>query len=174
MSDNLPAVQVWTRLSRAHALTVEWLQAVPHWRATMVDADVADTVQRSWRRLRSREGRIARAFYRHMFERRPEYRQHFQRDMAEQEMMFLQMVCLVLNSYEYGGSLNFVLGALGRRHLEAGVAPAHLIELSDFLLAALNEVEPLPAEEQQAWRSILDDLGQRMLPAATQGPATTG
>lgn len=135
-----------------------------------------DVLSRSWRQLVPLADAWADAFYKRLFELRPDYRTLFPLDMSGQKRKLVRLLAFALRSLDFADAdwrnsvdprqdLLLVLLALGRRHEEFHRIPADAYgPFGDALLQALEQLlgEQLSAEASALWRRLYSALALAM------------
>jgi hemoglobin-like flavoprotein len=113
--------------------------------------------------LASADERFAPSFYRHLFAEHPSTRSLFSTSMEEQERKFSAQLGAIMRSLDDFSAFSVEARALGVKHIEHGVLPAHYTAVRDALIEALGDVlGPLDEETEAAWRAALDLLAEEM------------
>lgn len=112
-------------------------------------------------------------FYKTLFERHPEVRNLFPKDIRELKLKLMSVFELVMFSFEEKQNGQYVLQDaliiplrhLGKTHEEKGVKPAHYSIANGLMLETLKHVlGDLHTEEiKQAWQAALAQLTSAML-----------
>ncbi len=131
-------------------------------------------VQTSFESLAADPVGVARAFYGHLFEIAPELRPLFKTDMSEQYKKLMQMLAAAVRGLDDVNALLPALHALGRRHADYGVEPAHYELVGQALLDTLRAGlgTAFTRELEQAWRAVYGAVSSAMQSGCGAAAAT--
>jgi hemoglobin-like flavoprotein len=135
-----------------------------------------EILRRSWGQIVPLADAWVDAFYKRLFELRPDYRTLFPLDMSGQKRKFVRLVAFVVKSLDFAEAdwaesvdpredLLLVLLALGRRHDEFHRIPENAYApFGDALIQAFLQVlgEQLSLEAQTLWERLYSALALAM------------
>ena len=112
----------------------------------------------------------AKLFYDRLFELEPSTRYMFKHDMAEQRKKLMQMLSVAVASLERLDALVPAVQALGQRHVQYGVTPAHYETVGAALLWTLEQGlgADFTPEVKEAWAAVYGLLVQVALEGAAE------
>ena len=112
----------------------------------------------------------AALFYARLFELDPAVRSLFHTDLRDQGRKLMQMLAVAVNSLDNLTSLGPALHALGRRHIDYGVSPAHFETVGAALLWTLDRGlgAVFTPDVRDAWAAVYAALVDVMLEGMRQ------
>lgn len=127
-----------------------------------------ELVRSSFRVVLRDTERIARRFYRNLFEQAPQTRVLFTNDMGDQGVRVMSQLSLVVSQIQALEDLRPMLNSLAVRHVRYGVEPEHYSLVGSALLKTLSEVleERFTPETRAAWEKVYAELSSVMQAAA--------
>jgi nitric oxide dioxygenase len=136
----------------------------------MTPAEV-DLVEATWGRVSGSPDAVAELFYSHLFRANPELRALFRSDMLEQGRKLAATLALVVAGLRRPAGIRAAVHALGARHREYGVLPAHYPLVGAALLDTLRTAlgEEFRPDVEKAWSSAFAFVSEVMIRAAQRG-----
>jgi hemoglobin-like flavoprotein len=127
-------------------------------------------VQESWRWVMEQYDEAARAFYKNLFELRPEYQLLFKADVAEQGRNLIRMMGVAVTGLRKFDMVTPALETLARRHLNYQVTEEMYGPMGEALLATMRQLlgARFTPEVEDAWREMYQTLARLMTNAAYQ------
>jgi hemoglobin-like flavoprotein len=121
-------------------------------------------VRGSFSMIRELAGPVSQLFYGRLFELQPNLRQMFHNDLGRQGAKLMDMLCAVVENMDCIESLNPVLHALGKRHLEYGVVADHYDTVEQALLWSMGHAMDgeFDNEHKAAWRAVIRKVSAAM------------
>jgi hemoglobin-like flavoprotein len=125
-------------------------------------------VQSTWEQVVPISDVAAGLFYGRLFEAAPEVRPMFSGDMEEQGRKLMSMITVVVRSLDRLDRVVPAIQALGRRHADYGVRPAHYDLVGATLLWTLGQGlgDAFTEEAHEAWAAAYGVLAATMQEAA--------
>jgi hemoglobin-like flavoprotein len=122
-------------------------------------------VQQSWALLEPIPDQAAELFYTNLFARNPGMRLLFTGDLDVQGGQLMQMFGRAVSELDHPDQLVPLLQALGLRHTDYGVTPAHFDAYCEALLRTLAQGlgTAFTPEVGEAWRAIFGEIRGVML-----------
>ncbi len=126
-------------------------------------------VQQSWALLEPVGNQAAELFYTNLFARNPGMRMLFTEDLSVQGPALMRMFDSAVASLGRPDELLPMLQALGQRHRDYGVTPAHFDAYGEALLSTLAQGlgTAFTPEVGEAWRVVFGDVRGVMLGVQT-------
>ena len=130
-------------------------------------------VQKCWFAMSNYAPNITSEFYKELFERYPEYRQHFRNDMKVQQEKLMKMINIIINGIDIWEKLEPEIIKLGKFHASISDFTAEdYHNVSETFIRVMcryqeREADQLASEEQMemAWRKLLKLISTTMLNA---------
>jgi hemoglobin-like flavoprotein len=133
-------------------------------------------VRSSWRRVLPIQDVAAQLFYERLFALDPSIKPLFRGDITEQGQKLMTMLGTVVSHLHRLDDVVSAARALGRRHLEYGVAPSHYDTVGTALLSTLRVGlgDGLTREAEDAWAiayaTLAGVMKQAFADARANGP----
>jgi hemoglobin-like flavoprotein len=126
-------------------------------------------VQQSWSLLEPIPDQAAELFYTNLFARNPGMRLLFTGDLDVQGRQLMRMFGLAVAGLDRPAELVPTLQALGQRHRDYGVTPAHFDAYGEALLRTLAQGlgTAFTPEVGEAWRAVFAEIRGVMLGTQT-------
>ena len=121
-------------------------------------------LRKSFAKLEQHPQVAALIFYQRLFELAPGLRELFKHDIESQAEKFTEMLSVLIAQLDRGDELDAELRAMGARHVEYGVRPAHYGIVGRALLEMLAEVldGAFTPEVREAWSALYEIVAERM------------
>ncbi len=128
----------------------------------------ADALRESFALVAERAPNLTARFYEILFERYPETRAMFPKNMRTQEEMLTRALVAVLDHLEDGPWLADTLRALGAKHVDYGVTDEMYDWVGDALLRTLAEVagDAWTPRVEKAWTDAFGAIAGLMIEGA--------
>ncbi len=128
-----------------------------------------DRIMSTLGRLNCSSSELMERLYDDLFEAAPDMRSYYQSDTPLHCQKLLDMVLLVVNSFDELPELAKQLEEMGREQGEFGAGKAHYDAIGRSLILALSEsVAGWNAQDKQAWTTIYNYISNTMLEGATR------
>lgn len=133
-----------------------------------MDPTTIDLVRTSWAKVVPIADTVGKLFYANLFEADPMLKGMFKGDIEQQAGKLMQVVGAAVGKLDEPAVLLPMLEALGRRHVDYGVVPAHYDTVGAALLKTLGQgLGPaFTPQVQAAWTKVYGAMVEAM---ATQG-----
>lgn len=127
-----------------------------------------DLIRHSFRRVSRNRREAAARFYAILFERAPETRGLFVRDMEQQGAELMSKLGLIVAELQNVAGLVPVLEDLALRHVAYGVKPQHYQPVGEALVEMLAEMagDDFTPETRAAWTKAYAELAAVMIRSA--------
>lgn len=141
-----------------------------------VDRALVERLSASFEAMRPAADALAAAFYRRLFERRPDLRPLFQTPLSVQQRKLIASLETIVRYLDDPPSQRAYLRELGRRHKEYGAQPAHYDLVIETLIEAMVEAAPGAMEPaiRDEWRQVLRLVSDWMISGAEDLPFAEG
>jgi hemoglobin-like flavoprotein len=132
--------------------------------------DQIDDIRRSFALVAEDADRLARAFYRNLFDVAPGVRPLFPTDLSEQRTKLLRELSRIVAGASDPDRLVARLRKLGERHVDYGAEPAHYPVVGAVLLDTLAEIlgDDFTGDVRDAWSAAYTLVAGVMLGAARE------
>lgn len=127
-----------------------------------------ELVRVTWKRVQPRREAAAALFYGRLFERAPDVRPLFERDLDAQGAMLMVTLDTVVAAVDRLDELLPMAARLARRHVGYGARPEHYDTVGDALLWTLAQAlgDDFTPAAGEAWRAAYATLAGAMRRAA--------
>ncbi|MEP3225820.1 MAG: globin domain-containing protein [Parasphingorhabdus sp.] len=124
-----------------------------------------DIIRRSYLTVGAENARAGELFYQHLFQNKPELRALFVGDIAGQSSALANMLGMIVSQIQNLPELLPMLGDLARRHIDYGVRPEHFEDVSDALIAMLQDIlgPKFDSAVEAAWLKAYDGIALTMI-----------
>lgn len=126
-----------------------------------------ELIQGSWKKVAPIAATAADLFYGKLFEIDPAVKELFPEEMSEQKKKLMQTLAFCVNGLSDLGSIVADVQALGKRHNDYKVEPAHYESVGAALLWTLGQGlgEEFTPELEAAWTKVYGVLSSTMIEA---------
>lgn len=130
--------------------------------------EMIEHVQSSWEKVKPIRDTAAKLFYGRLFELDPSLEKLFSNDMEEQGKKLMTMLGTAVAGLKNLEAIVPAVEALGKRHVDYGVEPAHYNTVGAALVWTLSQGlgEDFTDEVEAAWVATYDALATMMKKAA--------
>jgi hemoglobin-like flavoprotein len=131
-------------------------------------------VQTSFAKVAPIADLAATFFYEDLFERNPRLRPLFKEDMTEQRQKLMSVLGTAVANLRQWDKVEATVRALGRRHVDYGVAAADYETVGAALIATLEKGlgDDFTQEVREAWLACYTVIKAQMLAGAESDPSS--
>lgn len=128
----------------------------------------ASLVRETFADVLGRSDDFSASFYRSLFEKAPEVRELFSKDMTAQREKLIATLSIVVRGARNFDELAETVRELGRGHVGYGARPAHYDVLKITLLETLEQYlgDKFDPQVRAAWSKLIDVVNKTMLEGA--------
>jgi hemoglobin-like flavoprotein len=129
-----------------------------------------ELVQESWDHITTYIPQAGEIFYGRLFETNPQLRSLFSPDIKSQSQKLVAILTFAVRKLDNLNEIITDVRALGKRHANYGVQPAHYAMVADSLLWTLEKGmgSLWTSEVKEAWTTLYVTLAGIMMDASTQ------
>jgi len=124
----------------------------------------ADIIRKSFIKILANRDGFSHLFYERMFAIAPQLRGLFPDNLDAQREKFVVTLVTIVRSCGRHDELDDTIDALGKRHIEYSVEPAHFGIVGRAIIETLEEIlgTAFDADTRSAWSSLYDAVAERM------------